>query len=49
MRLRARWFFVLPLCLIAAVAIFLLVSFSRRPSILAQRNSLIALARQYPN
>ena len=49
MRLRVRWFVVPPVCIIAALVIIVAVSLTRKPDILAQRNTLITLMRQYPN
>jgi len=47
--MKTRWLVAPFLCVAVAIAVVVTLSFTRKQSILAERNNLLAIARQYPN
>ena len=47
--MKSRWLVVPLVCAVVAIAVVVMYSSMKQPSILAQRDSLLAIARQYPN
>jgi hypothetical protein len=48
-KMKIRWIVASLLCAAVAIAVVVMYSVVKQPSIFAQRDSLLAIARQYPN